>query len=346
MTMLFFAFLEYANMTFPARQRLAASVRLALARGLSTTCGTVQRGIVSPAFSTRVWYAPEMAVTPRAPAEETTHCPPSKNAPRSPQPQATTLPSFLRARLWNLPAAIAVTPVAAAAGTVHCPSTMALATALYKPSLDRLGDPLGDRRHGQVRVRPRDVGDHRRVRDDEPFVAEDAAALVDDRTPRASRRSAHRRSPRRRGRAGPRRPEDLRCRSGAGFPATRMRLPRRPPSPRAARPAPSRRPPRASLPGARGLRSCRRGRSGSPARGRGRRRRTQRSSARPRRRSPSGGSRRPRRPPRRAGARERARRARGRAFAARAPRGAGTARAPRSSSLGPSRSRTVRPRAG
>src|SRR5437764_14617960 len=107
MTMLFFAFLEYANMTFPARQRLAASVRLALARGLSTTCGTVQRGIVSPAFSTRVWYAPEMAVTSRAPAEETTHCPPSKNAPPSPQPQATTLPSFLRARLWNLPAAIA-----------------------------------------------------------------------------------------------------------------------------------------------------------------------------------------------------------------------------------------------
>src|SRR5436305_5264626 len=185
MTMLFFAFLEYADMPSPARQRLAASVRLALARGLSTTCGTVQRGIVSPAFSTRVWYAPEMAVTPRAPAEETTHCPPSKNAPRSPQPQATTLPSFLRARLWNLPAAIAVTPVAAAAGTVHCPSTMALATALYKPSLDRLGDPLGDRRHGQVRVRPRDVGDHRGVRDDEPFVAEDAAALVDDRTHRA-----------------------------------------------------------------------------------------------------------------------------------------------------------------
>ena len=60
-----------------------------------------------------------IAATPLVAAAGTVHWPTSWLMP--PQPQAMTLPSCFRARLWAGPAAIAVTPLAAAAGTVHCP---------------------------------------------------------------------------------------------------------------------------------------------------------------------------------------------------------------------------------
>src|SRR5204862_434779 len=70
-----------------------------------------------------------IALTPLAAAAGTLHCPQSVEKAKpgretKPQPQATTLPSLLRARACQVPAAIAVTPLAAAAGTVHCPASL------------------------------------------------------------------------------------------------------------------------------------------------------------------------------------------------------------------------------
>src|SRR5437763_1042489 len=48
------------------------------------------------------------------------HWPASRSLPH---PQATTLPSVVRARLWKAPAAIAATPLPAVGGTVHWPSS-------------------------------------------------------------------------------------------------------------------------------------------------------------------------------------------------------------------------------